>query len=137
MCMAVCHQFGERLAITYFHDEKALLPVKLKHSDNVVLLPWGRRKKEKSKLPLGGWASLDTLKENNFAQYFPKPVKIMVRKFLECDIENHPYWFDVTQGQWIQGVLLQDKDEMRVYILTFKPNMPDNPFPRWPKINCL
>jgi hypothetical protein len=137
MCMAVCHQFGERLAITYFHDEKALLPVKLKHSDNVVLLPWGRRKNEKSELPFGGWASLESIKDKHFAQYFPKPVKIMVKKFLECDIENQPHWFDVTQGHWIQGVLLQEKNELRVYVITFKPTMRDNLFLRWPKINIL
>lgn len=137
MCMTVCHQLDERLVMTYFHDEKALLPVKQKNGDNVIMLPWGRRKKEKSALPLGGWVTIETLKDNQFARYFPKPVKIMVEKFLELDIENQPHWFYITKGQWIQGVLLQEKNELRVYVLTFKPSMPDNPFSRWPKINCL
>lgn len=135
--MAVCHQLEERLVMTYFHDEKALLPVKHKNGESVILLPWGRRKKEKSDLPLGGWATEQMLNENHFAKYFPKPVKIMVKKFLELDIENQPSWFDITQGQWIQGFLLQEKNERRVYIMTFKPSMPDNYFPRWPKINSL
>jgi hypothetical protein len=137
MCMAVCHQLEERLVMTYFHDEKAALPVKHKNGESVVMLPWGRRKKEKSVLPLGGWVSVESLKDTQWTKYFPKPIKILVKKFLELDIENQPYWFDITEGQYIQGILLQEKQEIRVYIITFKPELPDNPFPRWPKINGL
>lgn len=136
MCLAICHQLGERLVMTYFHEDKALLPVKTKEGE-VNFFPWGRRKKENGSLPLGGWVDQIALNENKWSQYFPRPVKIMVKKFLEADIENQPYWFDVTEGQWIQGVFLQEKTEKRVYVVTFKPELPNNPFFRWPKINCL
>ena len=50
---------GEHMRV-YFPNPKAKLPVITKESDTKLVL-WGRRKGQSGKLPLGGWARLDSI----------------------------------------------------------------------------
>lgn len=133
MCLAICYLDANRIIITYFSETTARLPIKTKNNEIKPLL-WGRRQHEAGVLPLGGWISLDHLKQNKWDYYFPKPVKIPIKKFMEKDIEGSEQWFDIGAGQWVQGVILQEGTEQRVYIVTVMPQIPNNPYPRWPRI---
>lgn len=135
MCIAVCYIHDPKTIITHFAQPKALLPVKTK-AQNMQLVSWGRRIDEKGSLPLGGWASLDSIKQGKWDQFFPKSVKIPVHKFMEQNVEGCSLWFDVTAGHWIQGLLIQHHQEQRVYIVTITPELPENPYQRWPRILC-
>lgn len=56
MCVGICYKASERLTIVHFADAQAQLPVQMKNK-TVALFPWGRRKHETGRLPLGGWLS--------------------------------------------------------------------------------
>jgi hypothetical protein len=45
-------------------------------------------------------------------------VKIPVLSFMEKDIEGTSHWFDVTRGQFIQGLAAQIGSELRLYVVT-------------------
>jgi len=53
---------------------------------------------------------------------------------METDIENHKHWYDLIQGQWIQGLVARDKHERRLYVVTIEPELEDAIHERWPKI---
>lgn len=131
MCVAICYLLEKQLLIMHFTHAHAKLPIKTK-LQQIQLMPWRRRMGEKGVLPLGGWVSTNLLEKGHWDCYFPKKVKISVAKFAEHTVENHCEWFDVTYGFWIQGILLQEKNEMRVYIATMTPQMPNTPFSGWP-----
>lgn len=135
MCVAVCYEAENKTIITHFAQSKAILPVKTR-SQEVKLIAWGRRTGERSQLPLGGWASLEAIKQGKWDHYFPQPVKISVKKFMEQDIEGRSLWFDVTGGHWLQGLLITRNSEHRVYLVTICPELPEAIFPRWPRILC-
>lgn len=133
MCGGVCYEQEGKTIITYFPNPKAMLPVRLKSGQN-KLLPWGRRKQQPGHLPLGGWAREESLQTGMWDKYFPKPVKLSILKFMEKDIEGISHWFDVTNGQYIQGVIAHYKEEQRVYVVTVAPPMINAIHDRWPKI---
>ncbi len=133
MCLAVCYQTETRMIITHFTDIKAVLPVQTK-AGTQTCLPWGRRTCERGELPLGGWLTVEALKQGKFDYYSPKKVKIPALKFMEQDIENRLRWFDVTAGFWIQGVLLKEQEEQRVYVVVFTPELRESHYLRWPQL---
>lgn len=133
MCLAVCYTKGADTIITHFTEPLAKLPVKTKTA-GIAFVQWGRRIQEKSNLPLGGWVSLPMLKEGKWDYYLPKSVKIPAKKFMEQDIESKLRWFDVTPGQSIQGVFLQEKEEQRIYVVTLLPEKPESIYMRWPRL---
>lgn len=135
MCVGVCYLKENKTIITHFAQAKALLPIKTKNKE-IKLLPWGRRTGEHSQLPLGGWAALESVQSGKWDFYRPKPVKIVVTKFMEEDFEGRSLWFDVTAGYWLQGLLIQEALEQRVYIVTLENDLPKTPYPRWPRILC-
>ena len=67
---------------------------------------------------------------------FAATVKVIINKFMEQDIEGGSMWFDVTGGHWLQGLLIQEGLEQRVYIVTVTPDLPATPYFRWPRILC-
>lgn len=133
MCLSVCYGDTEKVIITQFSQVQAELPVKTK-TNGIKLITWGRRTYEKGKLPLGGWISFDSIEQGKWDRYFPKLVKIRAKKFLEHNVEGDNRWFDVIAGHFIQGVLLSQSTEQRVYVVTIVPVLFDNPYPRWPKL---
>lgn len=133
MCSGVFYSYQTKNIITYFTDPTAQLPAIAKNN-KVVLLPWGRRKKQLGQLPLGGWIQYDTLNNGQWDEYFPKLVQLPILKFMQADIEEVCQWFDVTAGQFIQGVVMQHNNEQRAYIVVMTPSNRDAIYERWPKL---
>jgi len=133
MCDGVEYRHeGNRINI-YFPNPEALLPIRTRKG-KTILIPWGRRQKQTGSLPVGGWARLESIKKGLWDQWFPKPVKIILDRFMEKDIENNSHWFELTKGQCVQGLLARSDLETRVYVVTIAPEMPDAMHDRWPKI---
>lgn len=133
MCGGVYYTHNGQDIRVYFPNPKATLPVMTKEH-NVELLPWGRRKEQKGNLPLGGWARLDSIYQGRWDKWFPVPVKLPLKQFMEKDIEGNSHWFDLTSGQFIQGLIARDKYEQRVYVVTVTPEMDNAVHDRWPRI---
>lgn len=110
-----------------------MLPVKRKSGEN-ELLPWGRRQQQKGILPLGGWARLESVYAGRWDKWFPVPVKLPIKSFMEKDLEGHTHWYDLTKGQWIQGLIAKNGNERRLYVVTIVPEMEDAVHDRWPRI---
>ncbi len=95
MCGGVYYTQQEQDVRVYFPNPKAMLPVRQKTGE-IMLLPWGRRQEQAGKLPLGGWARLDSIYAGRWDKWFPKAVKLNIKSFMEKDIEGHSHWFDLT-----------------------------------------
>jgi hypothetical protein len=133
MCGGVIFEYQGQLLTIYFPNPKAVLPVKLANGQ-CELLSWGRRQGQAGTLPLGGWARLESIQQGSWQRYFPKPVKLPILKFMEKDIVSNSHWFDIMEGNWIQGLLVQTAQERRVYVVTIEPQMSDAVHTRWPRI---
>lgn len=119
-----------------FTNSKAALPVKAKN-DEIKVVTWGRREKENSEMPLGGWARLTDInneKTNRWNMYTPKSVQIPILKFMEKDFEGNPCWYEVTKGKCLQGLIARHENEYRVYIVTIEPEDLMCCHYRWPHI---
>jgi len=57
MCGGIYYVYREQEYRYYFSNPAATLPVKMK-TGHYEILPWGRRREQRGKLPLGGWARL-------------------------------------------------------------------------------
>ena len=132
MC-GVYYSIGGQDVRVYFPNPKATLPVK-KKTGGVELLPWGRRKQQKGVLPLGGWARLDSIYSGRWDRWFPIPVKLDIKSFMEKDMEGHSHWYDLTKGQWLQGLIARDHQEQRIYVVTVTPELEDAVHDRWPRV---
>ena len=135
MCGGVYYSANGEDTRVYFPNPEAQLPVRTRTGE-IRLLAWGRRNKQAGKLPLGGWARLDSIYAGRWDRWFPVPVKIPVKCFMEKDIEDHSRWYDLTRGQWIQGLVARDRHERRIYIVTLIPELADAIHGRWPRIMC-
>ena len=133
MCGGVYYNHNDQDVRVYFPNPKALLPVMTKRKE-IELLPWGRRKEQRGHLPMGGWARLDSIYAGRWDKWFPVPVKLPVKQFMEKDIQGNSHWFDITDGQFIQGLIARDKHEQRVYVVTITPEFNDAIHERWPRI---
>ena len=133
MCGGVYYTKGEQDTRVYFPNPKAQLPVKTRRGD-IQTLAWGRRHEQAGKLPLGGWARLDSIYAGRWDRWFPVPVKIPVKSFMEKDLEGHSHWYDLTRGQWIQGLVARHRQERRIYVVTIEPELEDAIHERWPRI---
>ena len=133
MCGGVYYTTQNQDTRVYFPNPKALLPVKTRSND-IATLAWGRRREQAGALPLGGWARLDSIYAGRWDRWFPVPVKIQVKSFMEKDLEGHSHWFDLTKGQWIQGLVARYRYERRVYVVTIEPEMAEAVHDRWPRI---
>jgi hypothetical protein len=133
MCGGVYYTMKDQDTRVYFPNPKALLPVKTR-AGGIKTLAWGRRHEQSGALPLGGWARLDSIYAGRWDRWFPVPVKIPVKSFMEKDLEGHSHWFDLTRGQWIQGLVARYQHERRVYVVTIEPELPEAVHDRWPRI---
>lgn len=133
MCGGITYTYNNKTIKTYFPSPYAGLPIKLENG-TFSLLPWGRRQEEAGNLPLGGWARLESIKSGIWDKYFPKPVKIFAQSFMEKDIEGNSHWFNIIRGQFIQGLVAAYDQERRAYVVTIKPQAPNNTYARWPRI---
>lgn len=133
MCGGAYYLLNGEPQRVYFPNPQARLPVQRRDRES-LLLPWGRRKQQPGNLPLGGWARLDSVYSGRWDRWFPKPVKIPLLSFMERDIEGISHWFDITPGHWIQGLLAQERNEIRIYVVTIEPEMESALHERWPRI---
>lgn len=53
---------------------------------------------------------------------------------MEKDNEGESHWFNVTKGQWVQGLLAQIGDEYRIYVVTITPEHEGAVHDRWPRV---
>jgi hypothetical protein len=90
MCNGVDYTFNGEEVRVYFPNPKATLLVRRKDGD-LILLPWGRRKEQAGVLPLGGWARLDSIYAGSWDKWFPVPVKLPIKSFMEEDIEGNTH----------------------------------------------
>lgn len=128
------HQ-GKIYTLSFIHP-KAALPIKAKNGD-IKMVTWGRREKENSEMPLGGWARLVDIKNDKakrWDMYTPKSVQIPIIKFMEKDFEGNQCWYEVTKGKCLQGLLARHENEFRVYIVTIEPEDLMCSHYRWPHI---
>lgn len=133
MCGGVYYSHQGQDVRVYFPNPKAQLPVRIR-GGGIELLPWGRRKDQKGELPLGGWARLDSIYAGRWDRWFPVPVKLPIKQFMEKDLEGSSHWYDLTPGQWIQGLVARDGHEQRVYVVTVEPQLADAVHDRWPRL---
>ncbi len=133
MCYGVYYSVRDRDTRVYFPNPGACLPVRTR-SGSVELLPWGRRSSQAGELPLGGWALLDGIYRGRWDRWFPVPVKLPLKSFMENDLEGRQRWYDLTRGQWVQGLVARGRHERRVYVVTLIPEMSDAMHERWPRI---
>jgi hypothetical protein len=123
---------GEMLTV-YFSNPKACLPVCAADGE-VQLAVWGRRKMQAGELPLGGWAALNSIYQGKWNRFMPKPIRLPIAKFMKTDFEGCTHWYDVTAGQWIQGLIAREEGETRIYIVTITPESHTVCHDRWPRI---
>jgi hypothetical protein len=133
MCGGVLYRYQGQEIRVFFPNPKATLPVKGRH-DDALLLPWGRRQQQVGQLPLGGWARLDAIYAGRWDRWFPIPVKLTIAGFMEKDIEGRSRWYDLTRGQYVQGLVARYRHEQRVYVVTITPEREDALHERWPRI---
>lgn len=133
MCGGVQYNDDNKEITTYFPHPKAMLPI-MKRDGSVMFLPWGRRQNQPGDLPLGGWARLESIEKGLWDKYHPKSVKIPLKRFMEKDHQDVSHWFDVTRGQYIQGLVARYDDEYRVYVVTITPERLNAVHERWPRI---
>ncbi len=133
MCDGVYYTANSQDIRAYFPNPKAQLPVMIR-GGGISSLAWGRRHEQAGSLPLGGWARLDGIYAGRWDRWFPVPVKIPVRSFMEKDLEGHSRWYDLTRGQWIQGLVARDRHERRIYVVTIEPELAEAIHNRWPRI---
>jgi len=135
MCGGVDYRFNEKDIKVHFPNPKAMLPVK-QEDDGCTLLPWGRRQQQSGRLPLGGWARLESIHSGRWDKWYPIPVKLLVNRFMEKDAAGNSHWFDLTKDEYLQGLVARTGDEQRVYVVTVVPEMDKAIHPRWPRILC-
>ncbi len=133
MCGGVEFTFNDEIIRSFFPNPEARLPVKNK-SGNLVLIPWGHRKKQPGIFPMGGWARLESIKTGVWKKYQPTPVKISVDRFMEKEKNGTSHWFDLDASTFIQGLVIQKKSETRVYVVTVTPPDENAIHHRWPRI---
>lgn len=130
---SIIYSYQNKIHTVNFSHLAAKLPVKLTNGD-IKFVSWGRRQAQSGELPLGGWARLQDIHQGKWDMYFPKPVRLPITKFMENDFEGHPHWYEVTAGQWIQGLCAREGNELRVYIVTITPELFTACHNRWPRI---
>ena len=126
---------GEQLKI-YFPNPRAALPV-LGAGDEAVWVPWGRRREQPGKGPAGGWARLSSIEEGKWEKYGPTRVHILATRFMEKDESKVSHWFDLEDGQVIEGLVIGTGEEQKVYVITTEaPGEHQWVHDRWPLLSA-
>jgi len=54
---------------------------------------------------------------------------------MEKDHNNQSHWFELEEGQFIQGLVAHYNDESRVYVVTVEPELSKQQIhDRWPRV---
>lgn len=127
---------GEQLKI-YFPNPRAALPVLAGDGQEVLWVPWGRRREQTGKGPAGGWARLSSVEDGRWEKCGPTRVRIPAARFMEKDDEKVSHWFDLAKGEVIEGLVIGEGEQQKVYVITTKP--PEGlecVHDRWPLISA-
>lgn len=102
----------------FFPVPKVRIPVITE--EGPLLCQWGKRQGEDPDfdVPVTGWARLLSLKEGKWNRYHPRRVKIPALKWMEKDRQRESHWFELGARQSLLGVLIEQRDERFVYIVT-------------------
>jgi len=133
MCGGIQYQYKGETVKIYFPNPNAELPILMKNQ-SIELIGWGRRKEQQGHFPQGGWARHESILQGTWDKYRPVPVKIQVNLFMENDRDKVSHWFNLDEGQFIQGLLAHWDDECRVYVVTVSPPMEHPVHDRWPRL---
>ena len=133
MCRAVRFEFEGQQFEYHFTQYRARLPLLLQ-SGQRLLVPWGRRRNETGSLPFGASIRLASIQAGRWDALQPKPVKIAIAEFMEIDVMGQEHWFQVTAGQYLQGMLARQGKQLRVYSVQLDCNAEDTFFENWPRI---
>lgn len=128
----IFHQGGQQRKVS-FKQLSACLPY-FDRANQVRYVAWGRRWQEPGQLPTGSHILLDDLEKGEWEDYFIRLVQLPILSFEIITIEGYPRWVTLTAGQCLQGVLVEQAQEKRIYILTITPKRIDKRFERWPRI---
>jgi len=93
---------------SFFWRSDAVLPVKTK--DGAELMKWGNKDKQ-LKLPLTGWAKIESLKAHKWDYLKPEIVDLPVDSGYEKKT-----WFDSPNG--FKGIMVKKGEEERIYMIT-------------------
>ncbi len=143
MCIGVEYfKDGEPVRV-YVTQGGAQLPIRLR-GGRVVMVKWGARSAIPGveddtgpghirTWPNGGWAALDDIRSDAWKRYDPKPVKVVINRFVVVDRHHLPRWTYLKRGQYLQGLLAHAGHERRVYVVTTHP--PERlPGVVWPRV---
>jgi len=120
VCSGVDYRWQGRTVRAYFANPRAMLPVLLRSGDT-KLLPWGRREDQCGRLPTGGWAKQNLIRQGVWAKWNPRPVLLTAYRWMEYDNAGDPRWYDLSPAQFIQGLVAHAAEEQRVYVVTIVP----------------
>lgn len=134
MCQSVRYLVDGQICSVAFRRQGAKLPVLNRRLNHIDFLPWGRRPNEGGQLPIGGWARRAAIHAGAWDAWRPKPVRLMICGFQASDVLDRPQWFEVTRGQFVQGLLGCAGNEQRLYVVTLDSAPEDSHFPRWPRV---
>lgn len=133
MCEAVLYDYLGQLRKSFYTNTNAKLLV-LATFERIKLITWGKRELEQNSFPIGGTLYREDIINGKYDFFFPKPVRLSVAKFHIKDNEGKKHWYEVINGLFMQGVLLNNNSELRVYVVTISPITPDASFNFWPRL---
>ena len=124
---------GKEFEVSFSRHHAAKLPVKLKDKQT-KLIPWGRHKSQPGELLFGSFVHLDMIYSGRLNKFKPRSVKLPVKSFKVYDFEQRAHWYEVINGQYIQGMVASMHSEQRVYIVVIDPDNELDYHPVWPRI---
>ena len=144
MCVRVEYVLDGRPVVVDFDIGEACLPVKLRRG-GVAFVKWGTRSPRYGieentpghllKWPETGWATLESIRADDWSKFDPRPVKVVVSRFEVAGRNQLYHWIDLRPGEYLQGLLAQIRRDKRVYIVTIPtPERCAHMSDRWPRI---
>src|ERR1700761_7159882 len=118
---------------SFFNNQGSKMPV-IATFDRIKFITWGKRELEPNDFPVGSTLYREDILNGKYDLFSPKPVKLHILKFLEKDIKGMYHWFDIVKGLYMQGLLINNGSELRVYVVTIRTQMPDSDYNYWPRL---
>lgn len=94
----------------------------------------GRRPRQAEKITFGGCAYLDAIHGGGPDRYKTRGARLWVKCFAEQDVEGKVHLHDLTIGKWVAGMMAQEGEGRRMYVVTLRPALAESPYERWPYI---
>ena len=104
----------------YFPVPYAKIPIITKDGIREVVY-WGRRDEKEfpdTKLPITGWAKIESIKKGYWKKFKPEKVYIPAIKYMEKDKNRKSHWFDVEEGKYIIGLKIKWNEIVTCYVVT-------------------